>query len=51
MRRAMRKDLFEVSSVPLPPSPMIVVDFIVFRTLPDPKPIIVRQVLRRAAEL
>jgi len=30
---------------------MIVVDFIVFRTLPDPKPIIVRQVLRRAAEL
>ncbi|KAI0290202.1 hypothetical protein BC826DRAFT_1106558 [Russula brevipes] len=33
------------------PSPMIVVDFIVFKTLPDPKPIIVRQVLRRGAEL
>ncbi|KAI0286453.1 hypothetical protein BC826DRAFT_82072 [Russula brevipes] len=51
MKRAMRRDLFEVSSVPLPPSPMIVIDFIVFKTLPDPKPVIVRQVLRRGAEL
>jgi hypothetical protein len=25
------------------PSPMIVVDFIVFKTLPDPKPVVVRR--------